>query len=141
MAKRKVSAVTGFLDRETSVVGELRVSGHLRLDGEFHGHVAVEGTLFVGETAEIHADITAHAVDVHGRITGTVVARDRLDLRRSGRIRGDIETAALVIEDGGVLVGQSRMGADRADAGGLAEGFPGSDETSTLPSAGNAGPA
>lgn len=140
MATRRDSAVSGFLDRETSVVGELRVSGNLRLDGEFHGRVAVEGTLFVGESAEIHADVTAHAVDVHGRITGTVVVRDRLDLRRSGRIRGDIETAVLVIEDGGVLAGQSRMGIDHGDSDGLTGGFPGSRETSTLPSSGNAGP-
>lgn len=125
MAKKRDSSVTGFLDRETSVVGELRASGNLRLDGEFHGQVAVEGTLFVGETAEIHADIMAHAVDVHGRITGTVVARDRLDLRRSCRILGDIETAVLVIENGGVLLGQSRMGGG-GDSGGLADAFPAS---------------
>jgi cytoskeletal protein CcmA (bactofilin family) len=110
--RRRNSGVTGFLDQETSVVGELRVTGNLRLDGEFHGQIVVEGSLFVGATAEIHADIQAHAADIHGRITGTVIARDRLDLRKSGRILGDIESPVLVIEDGGILVGQSRMGGE-----------------------------
>lgn len=111
----KVSSeeITGFLDRGTAVTGELQFSGTLRIDGDFHGSIATDDVLTVGEHADVHADIRAGEVEIHGRVSGNIEAARRIEIRATGRVLADIRTPALVIEDGGTLDGRSRMSEDR----------------------------
>ena len=66
--------ITGFLDRGTAVTGELQFSGTLRIDGDFHGSISTDDVLTVGEHADVHADIRAGAVEIHGRVSGNIEA-------------------------------------------------------------------
>jgi len=100
--------ITGFLDHGTAVTGELRFSGTLRIDGDFHGSIASDGVLAVGENAELYADIRAAEVEVYGRVSGTVEAERRVYIHSTGRVKADVRTPVLVIEDGGSLLGRSR---------------------------------
>ncbi len=113
----KVSSeeITGFLDHGTAVTGELRFSGTLRIDGDFHGSIATDDVLTVGEHADVHADIHAGEVEIHGRVSGNIEAARRIEIRSTGRVTADIRTPALVIEDGGSLNGRSRMSEDHPD--------------------------
>ena len=114
----KVSSeeITGFLDRGTAVTGELRFSGTMRIEGDFHGSIATDDVLTIGEHAEVHADIHAGEVEVHGRVSGNIAAIRRIDISSTGRVLADIRTPVLVIEDGGTLDGRSRMSEDRGDS-------------------------
>ena len=130
----KVSSeeITGFLDHGTTVTGELRFSGTLRIDGDFHGSIATDDVLTVGEHADVHADIRAGEVEVHGRVSGNIEAARRIEIHATGRVLADIRTPALVIEDGGTLDGRSRMSEDHGEgeeAHGSQETFEGVDET------------
>jgi cytoskeletal protein CcmA (bactofilin family) len=115
--RRKISSeeITGFLDRGTAVTGELQFSGTLRIDGDFHGSIATDDVLTVGEHADVHADIRAGEVEIHGRVSGNIEAARRIEIRATGRVLADIRTPALVIEDGGTLDGRSRMSEDREE--------------------------
>lgn len=110
----KVSSeeITGFLDRGTAVTGELRFSGTMRIEGDFHGSIATDDVLTIGE----HADIHAGEVEVHGRVSGNIAAVRRIDISSTGRVLADIRTPVLVIEDGGTLDGRSRMSGDPGDS-------------------------
>ena len=130
--RRKVRAgeITGFLDHGTSVTGELRFSGTLRIEGEFHGSINTDDVLTVGKDADVHADIHAGEVEIHGRVTGPVEAKRRIEIFSTGKIKGDVSAPILVIEDGASLDGQSRMadaGEDRSSAS-ARETFEGVDE-------------
>jgi len=111
MGRRKIRAeeVSGFLDHGTTVTGELRFSGTLRIEGEFHGSITSEDTLTIGQHAEVHADIRAGEVEIHGRVTGTVEAARRIELRSTAKVRGDVRAPVLVINEGASLDGESRM--------------------------------
>jgi cytoskeletal protein CcmA (bactofilin family) len=132
-SRGKVSSeeITGFLDRGTAVTGELQFSGTLRIDGNFHGSIATDDVLTVGEHADVHADIRVGEIEIHGRVSGNIEAARRIEIRATGRVLADIRTPALVIEDGGTLDGRSRMSEDR-EAGAEVEGsqvkFEGVDE-------------
>jgi cytoskeletal protein CcmA (bactofilin family) len=63
----------------------------------------------VGEKASVNATIHAGTVLVSGEVVGTIVASDRVELHRPARVFGDIESPALVVEDGAIFEGHCRM--------------------------------
>ena len=101
--------ISGFLDLGTSVTGELHFSGTLRIDGEFHGSITTSDKLFIGERAQVHADIKVGEIEVYGKISGNVDSKKRIQIHATGRIQGEVRTPVLVIDEGGVLDGASNM--------------------------------
>lgn len=98
----------GFLDHGTSLTGELQFSGTLRVDGNIHGSIKTDDLLIVGERASVHADIKAGEVQVFGSVFGSVDSERRVEIYPSGRIKGDVRTPQLIIEEGGTFEGRSR---------------------------------
>jgi cytoskeletal protein CcmA (bactofilin family) len=89
--------------------GHLQAEGGVRIDGVFEGTVETEGNLIVGKDAQVIADVKAYNITVAGVIEGNVTAAGRLEILSTGRVRGDISTASLLIEEGGVFHGKSLM--------------------------------
>jgi cytoskeletal protein CcmA (bactofilin family) len=116
--RRKPSAeeISGFLDQGTHVTGELQFSGTLRLDGSFHGSITSADVLIVGEHAVVHADITVGTIEIHGRVFGNVEAKRSVEVFSTGRVHGDIRTATLVVQPGGVFDGRSSMTVENTDS-------------------------
>ena len=112
--RRKPSSeeISGFLDRGTSLTGELQFSGTLRLDGNFHGSIHSGDILVIGEHAVINADIHVSEIEIHGRVCGNLEATRRIEVYPTGRVRGDILTPVLVIDPGGTFDGKSHMAAE-----------------------------
>ena len=101
--------INGFLDEGISVTGEIECSGTLRLDGQFSGLISGADHLIVGKYARIQADIRVGELEVYGSVYGTVKTTLRIIIHSGGNILGDIQSPALVIEEGGKLEGNSNM--------------------------------
>src|ERR1051325_7919093 len=110
--RKTTDQVAGFLDQGTSMTGELEFSGTLRIDGNFHGSIATNDCLIIGENATVHADIKAGEMEVHGQVFGSIVCARRVEVSPTGRIRGDVETPVLVIDAGAMIDGRTRMGSE-----------------------------
>lgn len=106
---RKPEDIAGFLDHGTEVTGELHFSNTLRIDGSFHGSIVGEDRLIVGEQAVVHADIKVGDIEIRGQVFGNVEVRRQAEIFSSGRLRGDLQAAVLVIQAGAVLEGRSHM--------------------------------
>ena len=102
-------AVSTVLGRETVFKGVLEFDKPLRIDGQFEGEIITPGILLIGETARVKANIQAGTVVVGGEVTGNIEARKKLEMRRSGRVIGNIKTAKLQIADGVVFDGNCEM--------------------------------
>jgi len=122
--RRKASSeeISGFLDRGTTLTGELQFSGTLRLDGNFHGSIHSGDILVIGEHADIHADIKVSEIEIHGRVFGNLEAKRRIEIYPTGRVRGDIQSPVLVVNPGGTLDGRSRMVEEKDEGADSAEG-------------------
>jgi cytoskeletal protein CcmA (bactofilin family) len=105
-----VGALTAFIDQGSEFSGKLSFKDTVRIDGRFEGEIASENTLIVGESGQVHANITSEIVIVSGEVRGDILARSQIHLHKSGRVFGDIQTKALVIEVGAQLNGQVQMG-------------------------------
>ena len=114
--RRKTSdQVSGFLDKGTTVTGELEFAGTLRIDGNFHGSISTSDTLIVGEQAMVHADIKAGAVEVQGHVFGNVVCKRSMEIAVTGRVRGDVETPVLIMNAGATIDGRTRMAGEKQE--------------------------
>ena len=98
------------LGKSVVIKGELSGSEDLTLHGHMEGKVSLpEHTLTIGAQADVKAEISAKAVVVVGAVTGRVSAKDRIDIRSTGRITGDIVSPRLVVAEGGTLRGKVEM--------------------------------
>lgn len=91
--------------------GKLTFKGTVRIDAKFKGSIVTNDVLVVGEHARIDAEITCGTVVVQGEVNGNIKAKSAVELHRSAKVRGNVETASLMIEKGAFLQGEMRMGA------------------------------
>jgi cytoskeletal protein CcmA (bactofilin family) len=91
--------------------GELTSGEDLRFDGTLHGHLSVDdGTLTLGETSSVHADIQAAHVIVHGTVHGSITAGERVELTATAKVTGSLTAERVVIADGARFNGDVYMG-------------------------------
>jgi cytoskeletal protein CcmA (bactofilin family) len=102
-------ASTSIFDQGCELEGRLNFVGTLVLNGKFRGELLSSDTLLVGETGQLEADAQVGVAIVSGQITGNVLARERVELRRTARVSGDIVTPVLVLEEGVVFDGRCKM--------------------------------
>ena len=96
--------------------GALSGSGGVRIEGSFEGQIALKGLLVVGETGKVTCEhVRATSVIVAGAVKGNISAQ-KVEIRSTGRVWGDIVTAAFATEEGAFLRGQIRM-EDAVDLG------------------------
>ncbi|MBV8855496.1 MAG: polymer-forming cytoskeletal protein [Acidobacteria bacterium] len=102
--------VSGFVGGGTVVSGDAEFKGMLRIDGRFTGRVRSEkGSLIVSAGGVVEANIEVASAKINGTVNGDINATGRVELGRSARVHGNIQTPALVIEEGAVFEGNCRM--------------------------------
>jgi cytoskeletal protein CcmA (bactofilin family) len=100
------SADVGHIGKSVVIRGELTGNEDLYLDGEVEGNINLrDHKLVIGPNARIRAAISAREIVVHGRVDGNVTASERVELKRSSTLCGDVSTHRIVIEDGAVFKG------------------------------------
>lgn len=104
-----VERITSVLGPGVIWHGSISGSGGVRIEGAFEGEIALRGLLVVGETGRVTCDnVRANAVIVAGAVRGNITTQ-KLEIRASGRVWGDVVTTAFVTDDGAFLRGQIRM--------------------------------
>ncbi len=92
-----------FLDSGTSFEGRVSFTGVVRIDGHFRGDASSEGTLVVGETGMVEADLNLATLVVYGTFRGTVNAKDLVEIASTGVVEGSVTTARLLVAEGAQL--------------------------------------
>ena len=99
-----------FLGSRVDFSGSIAFQGTMHLEGAFSGVItSPDGTLRVSELSEIDASIDVAIAQIHGTVKGDISARDRIVLKRTAILRGDIQTPTLIIEEGAIFEGRCRM--------------------------------
>jgi cytoskeletal protein CcmA (bactofilin family) len=94
------------IGKSVVVKGELSGSEDLIIDGEIEGSISLRGqSLTVGPNGRLRANIEARNVILHGRVDGDVHATERVELRKTASLTGNISTARISIEDGAFFKG------------------------------------
>jgi len=105
----KISKFSDLIGKGTNFEGKLESAGDIRIDGRFNGKISVSGTLSVGESGLVEADIHAPFVVIGGRFRGNIFAEERVEILPQANVYGEIETPSVVLQDGAIFEGNCRM--------------------------------
>jgi cytoskeletal protein CcmA (bactofilin family) len=113
----KDGSLSGFVGSGTVITGEASFKSMLRIDGRFSGRITSgTGTLVVGAGGQVDANIEVSVATIHGVVNGDIIAGQRIELGRAAKLNGNIQTPSLVIEQGAVFEGSSKMVQPKAAA-------------------------
>ncbi|MFL6228350.1 MAG: polymer-forming cytoskeletal protein [Pyrinomonadaceae bacterium] len=106
----KDGGVGGFVGGGSALTGEINFKGMMRVDGQLSGRVqSQDGTLIVSSGGRVEAEIVVAVAKINGTVEGDITATSRVELERTARVHGNIQTPALVIEEGAIFEGGCRM--------------------------------
>jgi cytoskeletal protein CcmA (bactofilin family) len=98
-----------LLGENSTWEGTLSFPGTLRIDGHFKGTISSCGILLIGEEGLVEANIHAGYIEVNGEVRGDITADQRVDLHKQAKVFGNIKAPNVVMDQGAILEGTTRM--------------------------------
>ena len=106
---KKRDEINAFLGKNTEFEGKLSFTGAVRIDGSFKGEIVSDGTLIIGEAAQVESDVHISRIIISGEFKGNIFAETRIEINAPGRVFGNLRAPVVVIEEGVVFEGNCRM--------------------------------
>lgn len=91
------------------IVGDIECSGVLKIEGIVEGTIRGPRQLLLGRQGEVKGDVHAREVILGGRVQGTVIADERIEIQGTALVTGDVNTKSISVLEGGKINGAVRM--------------------------------
>ncbi len=104
-------SLNGFVDSGCTIRGELEFKTYFRVDGRIEGKVLSQAELVIGEGGVVEGEIEVARCVIGGEVRGTIHSTEQVMLHATAKVWADIQTPALVMEDGAFLEGAVTMDA------------------------------
>jgi len=115
LAAGKGSDLSAYIDEASEIEGKYTFGGTVMLNGKLTGEVWSDDTLIIGEKGVVNASIRAGIVLVSGEVRGNILGTERVELRGTARVYGDVEAPVVVVEEGVLFEGHCRMTKARSE--------------------------
>ena len=109
--KTASTAAVNIISNGTTITGDIKSKGDIRVDGSLNGSIETEGKVVVGKGGVVEGDVICKDADVAGVIKAKITVSQLLSLKSSAKLNGDIVTNKLSIEPGATFTGSCSMGA------------------------------
>jgi cytoskeletal protein CcmA (bactofilin family) len=106
----EIPTVNAVLGKNVVIQGQIRSREDLTIEGEVDGTIEMlEHRLTIATEGKVRADVKAREIEVRGSMQGKVEAVDKVFIRKSAQLVGDIHSAGIIIEDGGYIKGSIEL--------------------------------
>lgn len=105
-----------IIAEDIEIVGSVKCGSNIHLAGKLNGDLVCTGNALIGESASVKGNITAESSTIQGQVAGNITARDKIELKSTARVTGDIKSKRLTVEDGVTFVGKSEVNPSGAGA-------------------------
>jgi cytoskeletal protein CcmA (bactofilin family) len=103
---------TAWIGKSVTIKGDVVSAEDLTIDGQVEGTITLHAnSLAIGPGAAIQGELHARTVTVAGAVTGRVSATERIEIRETGSVDGDIQAPRLAVREGAMLRGRIETGA------------------------------
>ncbi len=103
--------IAAWIGKSLRIEGKVVSADNLTINGQVEGTIEVgDHTLAIGPGAAVKADLAARSITISGAVTGSVMATEKVDLRATGSVVGDITAPRLVLADGAMITGRIDAG-------------------------------
>jgi cytoskeletal protein CcmA (bactofilin family) len=109
--QKKLESIVGT---NSDFIGEMNVSGTLRVDGMVHGKLNAD-CVIISESAMVKGDIKAKAIIVGGKVEGNLFGQEIIEIKSKGIVLGEVYAQKFFIIEGGVLNGRVQMKTDESN--------------------------
>jgi cytoskeletal protein CcmA (bactofilin family) len=94
------------IGKSLSIKGDISGNEDLYVDGEVHGKIDLKAHhVTIGPNGKVHADVTARGITILGHLQGNLRAEEKVSIRQTGTVEGELITAGISIEEGAVFRG------------------------------------
>lgn len=100
------------IGKSITLKGDLSGNEDLVIEGHIEGRVDLPNNqLTIGANGSCAAEVHAKTVVVVGKVTGNVIASERIEIQATGLVNGDVSAPRLIVQEGAVVNGSIEMGA------------------------------
>ena len=104
------AAGSAIVGKSIVIRGELTGEEDLVIEGTIDGSIKLPGgRLTIGTNAHVTGELVAQDIVILGNVKGNLHATERVDLRKTAVLHGDIVTARLSIEEGATVQGRADL--------------------------------
>lgn len=103
------TAADTVIDAQVEIIGKIKSNGPIQIDGRLDGDLECTGDVTIGKTAQIKGNLYANTISVAGTVSGNISAKDRIEMKSSAKITGDVKSKRLTVEDGVTFIGKSEV--------------------------------
>lgn len=100
--------VDTLISSKVQIDGNIKATGTIRLDCQTTGDIEGQGFI-IGEAGSVKGDVKCDSVIIAGRVEGNVFAVDKVHIKATGTLIGDIEVGRIIIDEGAVFKGLCKM--------------------------------
>jgi cytoskeletal protein CcmA (bactofilin family) len=108
----RYAAPVALLDASVEFTGTIRCHESIRIDGRCQGELFSDHAVIIGQPAVLQMTIEADSVVVAGEVNGNITALRKITLEPTARVRGNLCTPGIVIQEGARLEGRIVIDAD-----------------------------
>ncbi len=105
----KPGNLSTIIGEDVELTGTIKCNDSIQINGKLNGDLNCTGDAIIGEKATVHGNLTVNGVSVLGQVSGNIVAKDKIELKASARVNGDIKAKRLTVVDGVTFVGKSEV--------------------------------
>jgi len=98
-----------LIAEDVEIIGSIKCAGAVKMAGKLSGDLTCEGNVLIEKSAAIKGNVSAASIVVLGILKGNIIARERIELKGTARVAGDLKAKRLVVEEGVTLVGKSEI--------------------------------
>lgn len=106
---QKVDEIDTVIGPGTKFEGEIKATGIVRIDGVFIGDIYTKGDIIIGDHGEANGNMTSRNMIIAGKTNAKLKCEDKLEIRSTGKVIGDVEVCNIVIEENAIFKGQCFM--------------------------------
>lgn len=103
------NAAQSLISSEVEIIGTIKTSGSIQIEGRVEGEILSQGDVNIGKSGSVKGNLRVNSVTLSGTVQGNIEAKDRIALKSTARLLGDIKAKRLSVEDGVTFVGKSEV--------------------------------
>lgn len=97
------------ISADVHITGTIKSNGPIRIDGKLEGDLVCAADAVIGRSAAIKGALQVSSVIVEGVVQGNITAKDKIDMKSTAKVHGDISAKRLAVEDGVTFIGKSEV--------------------------------
>lgn len=99
----------GFLEAGIELDGNLACQGTFRVNCSVKGRLSSKQRLLLGTQAEVEGELEAQVVVIEGSFAGTIHAYERVEIKQSASVDGEITSPCFLIDPGATFRGKCHV--------------------------------